>query len=182
MNWVDAAVLFILILSALFSVVRGFVREVLGVVAWVGAAWLAWKFYPLLVPEVASVLPMKNFVNGTAAGVVFVIVLVVLSLLSALIGDVVRNSPVAGVDSSLGLLFGLARGALVVCVAYIALTVGVQASEWPAPVKNARCLPLVREGADALITLLPAKYRPALSAPAGTVPLPPVSGSNLQME
>jgi membrane protein required for colicin V production len=171
MTWVDGAVLLVLVLSALFSVVRGFVREVLGLVAWAGAGVAALKFYPWIVPEISSVLPMKNFVDYAAEGVVFIIVLVILSLISALIGDVVRNSPLAGVDSSLGLVFGLARGALVVCLAYIALSVGVKQAEWPAPVTNARCLPLVREGAGKLVALVPAQYRPALAVPDQAVPV-----------
>jgi membrane protein required for colicin V production len=176
MTWVDAAVLFVIALSALFSVVRGFVREVLGVVAWVGAGAAAVKFYPLIVPEISSVLPMKNFVNDAAMGVVFIVVLVILSLLGALVGDVVRNSPLSGLDSSLGLIFGALRGVLVVCLGYIALSVGLKPADWPPPVIHARCLPLVQKGAAELVTLVPTQYRPALPDP-NTLGGAPANGS-----
>ena len=80
MTWIDAAALVIVILSAAFSMVRGFVREVLGVFAWVGAAFAALRFYPLVQPYVNSVLPMKNLVVYVSMGVVFLVTLIVLSI------------------------------------------------------------------------------------------------------
>ena len=77
MTWIDAAVLVIVVLSAAFSMVRGFVREVLGVGAWIGASLAAVKFYPLVLPEVSSVLPMKNLVVYVAMAIIFIIVLIV---------------------------------------------------------------------------------------------------------
>src|ERR1700688_4654351 len=188
MTWIDAAVLVIIVLSAAFSMVRGFVREVLGVGAWIGAAFAALRFYPLLTPEISNIFPTK-FVVYVAMAIVFIVVLIVLSLISALIGGLVRDSPLSGLDRSLGLVFGVVRGALIVCLAYIALSVGVAGSEWPAPVVNARFLPLAYQGAVALVGLLPKPYQPKVnplpSAPlpsAGTLMQQPVAGSALRSE
>lgn len=188
MTWIDGAVLVVVLLSAVFSMVRGFVREVLGVAAWIGASLAAVKFYPLLMPEISSILPGK-FVVYAAMAVVFVVVLVVLSLISALVGGVVRDSPLSGLDRSLGLVFGALRGALIVCLAYIALSVGVAESEWPAPVVNARFLPMAYQGAVVLVGLLPKTYQPKVDplpgAPApsaGTLMVMPVAGSALKTE
>jgi membrane protein required for colicin V production len=189
MTWIDAAVLVIIILSAAFSMVRGFVREVLGVGAWIGAALAAVKFYPFVLPEISSVLPMKNLVVYAAMGVIFIIVLILLSLVSALVGGLVRDSALSGLDRSLGLVFGAVRGALIVCLAYIALSVGVAEAEWPAPVVNARFLPMAYQGANALVGLLPKQYQPKVDplpgAPApsaGALMQQPVAGSALQTE
>ncbi|OYV32364.1 MAG: hypothetical protein B7Z80_27175 [Rhodospirillales bacterium 20-64-7] len=57
MTWVDGVAIGIVVLSALFSLVRGFVREMLGVFAWLGAIYVALKSYDLVQPYVASVLP-----------------------------------------------------------------------------------------------------------------------------
>jgi membrane protein required for colicin V production len=188
MTWIDAAVLLIIVLSAAFSMVRGFVREVLGVGAWVGAAFAAVKFYPLLVPEITNIFPTK-FVVYVAMAVIFVVVLIVLSLISALIGGMVRDSALSGLDRSLGVVFGVVRGALIVCLAYIALSVGVAEAEWPAPVVNARFLPLAYQGAAALVGLLPKPYQPKVDplpgAPApsaGALMQQPVAGSALQTQ
>ncbi len=189
MTWIDAAALVVVLLSAAISMVRGFVREVLGVGAWVGAAFAAVKLYPMAQPEIASILPasMKNFVIYGAMAVVFLIVLIVLSLVSALIGGLVRDSALSGLDHSLGLVFGAVRGALVVCVAYVALSVGVAQPQWPDPVVNARFLPMAYQGAKVLVSLLPGTYQPKVDplpgspAPAAaTLMQQPVAGSALQ--
>lgn len=186
MTWIDAAALLIIVLSAAFSMVRGFVREVLGVGAWIGAGLAAIRFYPLVLPEVSSILPMKNLVVYVSMGVIFIIVLIVLSLISALIGGLVRDSPLSGLDRSLGLVFGAVRGALIICLAYIALSVGVAEAEWPAPVVKARFLPMAYQGATELVALLPKPYQPKVdplpSAPAPsaeTLMQQPVAGSAL---
>lgn len=188
MTWVDAAALLIIVLSAAFSMVRGFVREVLGVGAWVGAAWAGVRFYALVLPEIDSIMPasMKHFALYVAMAVIFIVVLIVLSLVSALLGGLVRDSPLSTLDRSLGLVFGVARGAVIICLAYIALSVGVAQSEWPAPVVNARFLPAAYQGASILVGFLPQMYRPKVAplpgAPApsaGTLMRQPVSGSAL---
>src|ERR1700722_14888735 len=88
------------------------------------------------------VLSAAFFLVYVSMAVIFVVVLIVLSLVSALIGGLVRDSPLSGLDRSLGLVFGAVRGALIICLAYIALSVGVAATEWPAPVVKARFLPI----------------------------------------
>jgi membrane protein required for colicin V production len=188
-TWIDAAALVIIGLSAAFSMVRGFVREVLGVFAWIGAALAAVKFYPLVQPEIGSLLPasMKNFVVYGAMAVVFLIVLIILSLISALIGGLVRDSALSGLDRSLGLVFGAVRGAVVICLAYVALSVGVAQPQWPAPVVNARFLPVAYQGAKTIVSLLPKMYQPKVDplpgapAPAASALMQqPVAGSALQ--
>jgi membrane protein required for colicin V production len=189
MTWVDGAVLGVVALSALFSMVRGFVREVLGVGAWIGAAFAARYFYPWVEPYVGSVLAAKNMVFYVSVAAVFLVVLILLSVISAIISGRVQDSPLSSLDRSLGLVFGLARGALVVCLAYIALSVGVAQAQWPAPVANARLLPLAYQGATALVTFLPPTYQPKIDPPhappvptAGALMQQPVAGSALRTE
>jgi membrane protein required for colicin V production len=191
MTWIDGAVLAIIILSAAISAVRGFVREVLGIGAWLGAGIAAVRFFPLIQPQIASILPatMKNFTVYGAMGVVFIVVLIVLSLISALIGGFVRESALSGLDHSLGLVFGALRGALIICVAYIGLGFAEPAAQWPAPVVNARFLPMAYSGAKSLVTLVPKQYRPIVDPPpsapapaAATLMQQPVAGSALQTQ
>ena len=188
MTWIDGAAIAIVALSAAISAVRGFVREVLGVAAWVGAAVAALHYFPLVQPYIGSVLPatMKNFTIYGAMAVVFILVLILLSLISALIGGLVRESALSGLDHSLGLVFGAARGALILCIAYIGLGFAEPAAQWPAPVANARFLPMAYSGAKALAALLPKPYQPKVDPPPGA-PAPaasklmqqPVTGSAL---
>ena len=82
--------------------VRGFVREVLGVGAWVGAAVAALRFYPLVQPYGGSVLAAKNLVVYASMGVVFLVTLIVLSIVSAVIGGFVREFGPLGARSQPG--------------------------------------------------------------------------------
>jgi membrane protein required for colicin V production len=180
MTWVDGAALVIIILSAAISAVRGFVREVLGVGAWAGAGIAAIHFFPYVEPEIASILPatMKNFTIYGAMAVVFLVVLILLSLASALIGGAVRESALSGLDHSLGLLFGAIRGAFIICLAYIGLGLASPSSQWPAPVANARFLPAAYTGAKTLADLLPKQYQPKI-APLPS-PQPPTATTLMQ--
>ena len=175
MTWIDGAALIIILLSAIFSMVRGFVREILALVAWFGAGLAAIKFYPVVMPEILSILPkdLKHFAIYGAMAAVFIIVLIVLSLLSTLISGLVRNSALSGVDRSLGFVFGAVRGAVLICLAYVALSIGVAQAQWPAPVVNARFLPLAQQGAKALVNLLPKNYRPKVDSLPGPKTTPP---------
>jgi membrane protein required for colicin V production len=191
MTWIDGAAIAIVVLSAAISAVRGFVREVLGVAAWIGAAIAAFRYFPLVQPYIASVLPatMKNFALYGAMAVVFIVVLILLSLISALIGGLVRESALSGLDHSLGVVFGAARGVVILCIAYIGLGFAEPAAQWPAPVVNARFLPIAYSGAKAIAGLLPKPYQPKVQPLPGSPPPPaaklmqePVAGSALQSQ
>ncbi|GAN81286.1 CvpA family protein [Acidocella aminolytica] len=171
MTWVDGVILGIVALSAVFSMVRGFVREVLGVAAWIGALFAALKFYAPVQPYVASLLPhgMSHFAIYGAMAAVFLITLIILSILSALIGGLVRDSALSGLDHSLGLVFGIARGAVIIFLGYIALGMAEPATSWPQPVAHARFLPLAQEGATWLTGFLPQQYQPKIQSLPGTL-------------
>jgi membrane protein required for colicin V production len=186
MTWVDGAAIAVVVLSALFSLVRGFVSEVLGVGAWIGAALGALSGYKYVEPYVASVVSAKNFIVPVSAGIVFIALLIFLSILSAWIGGLVRDSALSGLDRTLGIVFGVVRGAVIVCLAYIGLSLFLVPQEWPAPVSNARFLPYAHAGAVMLVSLLPPDYQPKVNAlpqpgapSANTLMQQPVSGSAL---
>jgi membrane protein required for colicin V production len=116
MTLFDYAVLAIVGLSVLFGLMRGFVREVLSLAAWIAAFMVA----NLLAGEVASLLPQSfatpelRLLVGFMA--VFVLVLVAMSVLAILGSKLVKSAGLAVEDRALGGVFGLARGALVVLV------------------------------------------------------------------
>jgi membrane protein required for colicin V production len=189
MTWIDGAALGIILLSAAFSMVRGFVRELLSIFAWVGAAIAAFNLYGYVQPYVNSILPLKNMVPFVSIGFVFIVTLILLSLIAAMLGGIIRDSALSGLDRSLGMVFGVVRGIFLVCCAYIVLSITVDESQWPAPVVNARLLPAAYDGATDLASLVPDPYRPKVD-PLPTAPQPsagklmqqPVAGSALQTE
>jgi membrane protein required for colicin V production len=151
----DLAVVVILLLSALLAFARGFVQEVLSIAGWVGAAAVTWFG---LEPGAAFV--QEQFAFGdlvsrlVAGGVIFVVALIVFSVATHYIAKGVRGSALNAVDRSLGFVFGLARGALLVVLAYM-LLVWVTPDDRPQWVAEARSLPLVERGADWLRGMVP---------------------------
>lgn len=155
-NMVDFAVFGLLMLSGFIGILRGFTREVLGVAAWIGALFAAlygivWT-RPLLAPYIKSA-----FIADVVAGIViFVIALFFLGTLSRNVSRTVKGSVLGGLDRSLGLVFGVVRGGVIVIIAYFGATlVYPKMEKWPAEVKDAKSYPYVVEGTDWMKTLFP---------------------------
>lgn len=165
MTWVDLAVLGILAVSALLAFMRGLVREVLGIGAWFGAIVAAVAGLPLARGIVRNWMTTPEWVDPISFGVVFLATLILLSIAARIISSSVRGSALGGVDRTLGLIFGLARGAALVIVAYIMAGMAVSVDHWPDPVLEARMLTPTYVGAKWVVQQLPDEYRPRLYAP-----------------
>ena len=167
MTWADLATLLIVAISGLLALARGFVREVLGLAAWVGAAIAAAAFYPSVEPTIVGLIHDQKLGRPIAIGVVFIVVLIILSVIAAWIASLVHASVFSGLDRTLGLLFGLIRGGVVVCLIFIFLSMFLQPPEWPQAVTQGRFLPYVESGSAWLIGLVPKPYRPAAVSSGG---------------
>jgi membrane protein required for colicin V production len=166
MTWVDLAVFGFLLISGLLAFVRGFVREVLGVAAWAGAVAIAFFSLPTMRGVVRNWIPQPEWVDPASFIVVFIISLIILTLIARTIGGFVRRSALGGVDRTLGLLFGLARGAAVIIVAYMIGQMVYPIERWPDVVLNARTLTPTYEAARWVRDQVPEPYRPhALEPP-----------------
>ncbi len=150
----------------MLAFLRGFVREVLGIGAWLGAAVLAVWATPRVRPQFEVWLRgHPGFAEPVAYAVVFLVSLAALLLVCRWIGGMVRSSVFGGLDRTLGLVFGLARGAALVVLAYILAGFAIPVTQWPKPVLAARTLWPAYEGADWVVRRLPADYRPRLYSP-----------------
>ena len=165
MTWVDLVIVAVLAVSALLAFMRGLVREVLGLAAWVGAIFAGVWALPRVRPQFQHWLGGSPWVDPAAFAVVFIIALIVLLLISRWISAIVRRSALGGVDRSLGLVFGLARGAALVILAYIAVGMVVQVDRWPDVVLKAESIWPAYQGARWVVERLPVDYRPRLYPP-----------------
>jgi len=158
MNPLDIGVIAIIVLSAIFAFARGFVREALSIVAWVGAAAITvYGFNPVLLfvsPFVNNVL-LAQLIAGFG---LFVVSLIVLTIATGYLARLVRASALSPIDRTLGFIFGLARGVLIVCLAYLLLDF-VQPSERPAWIRDAKSAPYLHQGADLLRQFLPEQLK-----------------------
>ncbi len=165
MNWVDLVVLALIVLSGLLAFMRGFVREVLGLGAWVIAGVAAYLAFPYLQPWLRQQFSDPTIADAIAIAGVFIIVLVLLSLFASAISGAIQSVGLGGLDRTLGLVFGLVRGALLVAAAYILVGLAVPVDQWPVPVLEARSLPTIYQGAQWVAGQVPPPYRPAISPP-----------------
>ena len=158
MNPLDIGVIAVIVLSAIFAFARGFVREALSIVAWVGAAAITvYGFNPVLLfvsPLVNNVL-LAQLIAGFG---LFVVSLIVLTIATGYLARLVRASALSPIDRTLGFIFGLARGVLIVCLAYLLLDF-VQPSERPAWIRDAKSAPYLHQGADLLRQFLPEQLK-----------------------
>ena len=169
MNWVDLVVLGVILISGFLAFARGLVREALGLGAWLLAGFVSYSMGPLIQPWARQQVHDTALADTLAFIGVFVVVLILLSLIAGAIAAAIRGSVLGGLDRTLGLVFGLLRGAALVCVAYILVGLAVPMDQWPAPVLEARALPLVYRGAAWGSDHMPPGFRPAVAAPSGRV-------------
>lgn len=157
---VDLVVLGLLFLSGLLAYFRGFVREVTSVVVWVGAIAATAFGYSHAVPWVARVFDVEPFTTIVAAVATFAVSLIALSIVSRMLSSGVRESAAGPLDKALGFVFGLARGALILCIAYLGMA-KLMDNELPADVAAAKTLPAVQIASAWLISISPASIREA---------------------
>lgn len=157
MTYVDWIVFAIILLSAGLAWMRGFVRELLSIGGWIAAGVATLLGLPLARPFANEKIGDPLFADIAAGVVIFVVTLILCSIIGHFISKRVQGSMLGPVDRSLGLLFGLVRGGLVVS----ALALGIDYF-WPPPivpppeVANAMTLPMASKGANLLRSFIPA--------------------------
>lgn len=146
----DVVIVVLLLVSGLLAFARGLVHEVLGIGAWLGAAFATAYGIPLAKPFAEPLVGDPRVAAAAAGLVIFLVTLVLLSLLTRALALQVRESHLGFLDRSLGFAFGLARGVVLVCLAYIGLEFVVTPGDQPLWLRNARTMPLVENGAELL--------------------------------
>lgn len=166
MNWFDYAIIATLALSVLVGLWRGFVGEVLALVCWVLAFWVAWMFGPVLAEQFAASISVPSVRVMLGYVVSFIAVLIAGAIVGYLMRKLVNGSGLSGTDRLLGMVFGLVRGfALVVLVVVLMKFTPVIRDDWW---QTSRMLPTFERSASWMTTLLPetvARYlEPATAA------------------
>lgn len=151
----DAILGMVLFFSGLLAFVRGFVHEVLSLVAWVGAALAAMHGLQYARPMARDVIPVAWVADAAALTVIFLVVLLALSMITKAVSGMVHSTIFGSLDRSLGFVFGVVRGGLLVSLGYLLVDSLVLPQDRPAWLNDARSLPLMESGASAIRSVIP---------------------------
>ena len=151
----DILLLVVMLVSALLAMVRGFLREVLSIVSWAAAAGVTLLFYKRLVPIAKTYIYNDLIATGAVVAGLFLGTLLIVSILTVKVSDAVLDSRIGALDRTLGFLFGLARGLIVVVAAYAFFDWLAPEKSHPNWIKNAKSLVMIKSTKDWLISVLP---------------------------
>ena len=164
MNFVDIVVLAIIALSTLLALGRGFVKEVLSVFGWIGATigtLLVFFYVPQIREFFAKQITEPVLAEIACAVAIFVVLLIVLGFFNHAIASRVHASSLGPLDKSLGLVFGLVRGVVLVALAHMVMTDWLMPNkdQRPPVINEARTEPYVAMAADFIKSKIPQDWK-----------------------
>jgi membrane protein required for colicin V production len=151
----DIILISVMLVSALLAMIRGFMREILSIAAWVVAAGATLYAYSKLLPFAKSYFNNDVVAAAVVIGGTFLLTLIVVSVITVRFSDMVLDSRVGALDRTLGFLFGLARGLIIVVVAFLFFVWLVPERTQPSWVANAKSKVVLQSTGDWLMSMLP---------------------------
>jgi membrane protein required for colicin V production len=144
-----------MIFSGFLAMLRGLTREMLSIMSWALAALVTLFCYSHFKGDVRSIIDTPMLADATLIAVVFIVSLIVFSLVTINISERVLDSRVGAVDRTLGFVYGLIRGLILVVIAYLIVGQIVDRGNLPKWVSDARSLPLIESTGETIKSFLP---------------------------
>lgn len=151
----DFVIIAVLLISASLSLIRGFTKEVLSITGWVVSSYAAIFLGPSLKPVLANYTDISWVITSGAMLIVFLIVLIVFSIGGSMIASQLKGSSLGPLDRSLGIIFGAARGAFIVCMAYLGISAVIPEDDHPDFIADAKLRPMLQTGSAAVVAIVP---------------------------
>ncbi len=164
MSAFDLVVIAVIVFAALIGLWLGVVRVLLGIGGWIGAAVITVYGFPFARPLARDFIEGAFLSDLAAAGAIFIVSLVLLTILSHVIAERVRGSAFGAVDRSVGLVVGLSLGILVSSAGFLVVERVLNEGKQPAWVKNAKTAPVLAWSARKILSAVPREWREAAGA------------------
>lgn len=156
LNLFDAAVIGVMTLSCLFAFFRGFVREVLSLGAWIGAAIITIYYFPAMANILKPHFKSAMGAAGVGTLIIYTLALIGFSIINTIILKYVKSGTEVGMlDNLMGFMFGAARGALIISLGFFVLTLAMPEKEYPEWLKKSVTRPYAERGAVELAKVAP---------------------------
>ena len=151
----DIFLLVVMLVSGLLAMIRGFMREILSIGAWGLAALATLYSYSKLLPVAKQYFNNDIVAAAITVGGVFLGTLLVVTIITVRVSDMILDSRVGALDRTLGFLFGLARGLVIVVVAFLFFSWLVPDRSQPNWVKEAKSKVVLQGTGQWLMSMLP---------------------------
>jgi membrane protein required for colicin V production len=151
----DIILIGVMLISALLAMIRGFMREVLSIAAWLIAALTTLYLYAKLLPFAKSYFNNDIVAAGVVVGGTFLATLLIVSVITVRFSDMVLDSRIGALDRTLGFLFGLGRGLIIVVVAFLFFAWLVPDRSQPDWIRSAKSRVVLQGTGDWLMSMLP---------------------------
>jgi membrane protein required for colicin V production len=151
----DIILIGVMLISALLAMIRGFMREVLSIASWGIAAVVTLYAYSKLLPFAKTYFNNDIVAAGVVVGGTFLGTLLIVSVITVRFSDMVLDSRVGALDRTLGFLFGLGRGLIIVVVAFLFFAWLVPDRSQPEWIRSAKSRVVLQGTGDWLMSMLP---------------------------
>jgi membrane protein required for colicin V production len=151
----DILLLVVMLISGLLAMIRGFMREILSIGAWGVAALATLYAYSRVLPLAKQYFSSDTVAAGISVGGIFLLTLLIVSIITVRISDMILDSRVGALDRTLGFLFGLGRGLVIVVVAFLFFAWLVPERSQPEWVRGAKSKVVLQSTGQWLMSMLP---------------------------
>lgn len=151
----DIILLAVMLISGLLAMIRGFMREILSIAAWIAAALATLYLFNRVLPYAQQYFNNDIVAKAAVIGGVFLGTLLIVSIITVRISDMILDSRIGALDRTLGFLFGLARGLIIVVVAFLFFDWLVPQKSQPSWVTGAKSRVVLASTGDWLKSMLP---------------------------
>jgi membrane protein required for colicin V production len=151
----DILLLVVMLVSGLLAMIRGFMREILSIGAWGVAALATLYAFAKVLPIAKGYFSSDMVATAVTVGGVFLLTLLVVSIITVRISDMVLDSRVGALDRTLGFLFGLGRGLVIVVIAFLFFAWLVPERSQPTWVSGAKSKVVLQSTGQWLMSMLP---------------------------
>ena len=151
----DILLLVVMLVSGLLAMIRGFMREILSIGAWGIAALVTLYTFAKALPIAQGYFSSTTVATGVTIGSIFLLTLLLVSIVTVRISDMILDSRVGALDRTLGFLFGLGRGLIIVVVAFLFFAWLVPDRSQPEWVRGAKSKVVLQSTGQWLMSMLP---------------------------